>query len=156
LHNETPKTPNKTRKPQQIYTEKLTNWRNKQTGMNKLNLISIFVIWEQFGNKGGVNDMNWFKAELDFDFKPHGRTCFRFWMKKLDFEWISILRWGTQDLEWISISILNWAWNEDEERMNKTGSKRTNNLFDFGFADEEERRNNFSNLVGTNKTEQMK
>jgi len=51
---------------------------------------------------------------------------------------------------------LNWVWNEDEERMNKIGSKRTNNFFDFGFADEEERRNNFSDLVGSNKTEQMK
>jgi len=48
--------------------------------------ISNFVIWERFGNKGGVNNTNWFKAELDFDFKPHGRTCFRFWMEELDFD----------------------------------------------------------------------
>jgi len=110
LHNETPKTLNKTRKTPKNIHKKLTNWRNKQTGMNKLNLASIFVIWEQFGNKGGVNDTNWFKAEFDFDFKPHERTCFRFWMEELDFEWISILRWGTQDFEWISI--LNWVWND--------------------------------------------
>jgi len=104
LHNETPKTPNKTRKTPKNIHKTLTNWKNKQ------NLTSIFVIWERFGNKGGVNDMNWFKAELDFDFKPHGRTCFQFWMEELDFKWISILRWGTQDFEWISI--LNWVWND--------------------------------------------
>ena len=80
LHNETPKTPNKTRKTPKNIHKTLTNWRNKQ------NLTSIFVIWVWFGNKGGVNDMNWFKVELDFDFKPHGRTCFsilngfRFWI----------------------------------------------------------------------------
>jgi len=35
-----------------------------------------------------------------------------------------------------------------EERMNKTGSKWTINFFDFGFADEEERRNNFFIWLG--------
>jgi len=100
--------------------------------MNKLKLTSIFVIWEQFGNKGGLNDTNCFKSEFDFDFKPHGRTCFRFWMEELDFDWIwdgfrfwmeefdfqwiSILRWRTEDFEWIRL-ILNWVWmDEDEEK----------------------------------------
>jgi len=61
----------------------LTTWRNKQTGMNKLNLTSIFVIWERFGDNGGVNEtiLNGrigFQMDFDFERKNWISNGFRF------------------------------------------------------------------------------